>query len=274
MAESDTKTQDRLVVIEQKSKNKARARELRAVLRQNRMVPIPMPGDARAVLQLLTRERRGQRYKALANVDSLTRLPNERFFHQLLPLELARVKRGKSLAVLAGDMQELKRFNDTFGHAAGDHAIQVVAEGIKTTIRDTDTAAHLSGDEFAALLPDVSPQNGEKALYTTKKESTAAIALRMNLAINGQSFSVSEPGIEQHVHMDIGVTIAEKSDSTESILKRADEAMYRIKRLNKDTNNRHKSSIVIATVENSQTVFDRASFGEDGHSIQFERLSI
>lgn len=276
MTESDTTSQDRQEAIKQKTKNQNRLRVLRDQLRRNRIAPIPLPGDTRAALQLLTRERRGQRYQALANVDSLTRLPNERFFHQLLPLELARVKRGKSLAVLAGDMQGLKQFNDTFGHEQGDRAIQVVAEGIKTTIRDTDTAAHLSGDEFAALLPDVSPQNGEKALYTTKKESSVAIAIRMNLAINNQPFTISDrvSREEQHVHMDIGVTIAEKDDSPESVLKRADVAMYHMKRLNKKTNNQHKSSIVIATVENSQTVFDRASFGEDGRSILFERLSI
>lgn len=274
MTESDTTSQDRQEAIKQKTKNQNRLRVLRDQLRKNRIAPIPLPGDTRAALQLLTRERRGQRYQALANVDSLTRLPNERFFHQLLPLELARVKRGKSLAVLAGDMQGLKQFNDTFGHEQGDRAIQVVAEGIKTTIRDTDTAAHLSGDEFAALLPDVSPQNGEKSLYTTKKESSAAIALRMNLAINEQPFAISVGVSEQHVHMDIGITLAEKDDNPESILKRADDAMYCMKRLNKKTNNQHISSIVIATVENSQTVFDRASFGEDGRSIQFERLSI
>lgn len=273
MAESDTTSQGQ-AAIEQNTKNQKRLRVLRDQLRRNRIAPIPLPGDTRAALQLLTRERRGQRYQALANVDSLTRLPNERFFHQLLPLELARVKRGKSLAVLAGDMQGLKQFNDTFGHEQGDRAIQVVAEGINKMIRDTDTAAHLSGDEFAALLPDVSPQNGEKALYSTKKESSAAIALRMNIVINEQPFTIPDHPSEHHVHMDIGVTIAEKDDTPESILKRADDAMYRMKRLNKETHNQHKSSIVIATVENSQTVFDRASFGADGRSIQFERLEI
>lgn len=274
MTESDNKSEIRQQMIDQKVKNRKRLDVLRLQIRRNRPLPIPFVGDARNALDLLKRERRAQRYFSLANSDSLTGLSNKRFFKELLPLELARVRRGKSLAVVAGDLQELKRYNDTFGHDGGDRAIQAVSEGIKRTIRDTDTAAHLSGDEFAVLLPDISPHHeGKESWYATQKEMSAAVALRMNRAIHEQPVEYVHQGPKQTIHMDIGVTIAAKDDTSESVLKRADEAMYQMKRFNKVTNNQHTSSIMIATQEHGQTVFDRASFGEDRHSIQFERFT-
>ena len=82
---------------------------------------------------------------------------------------------------------------------------------MKRTIRDTDTAAHLSGDEFAVLLPDISPQQaGKESLYATQKEMSAAVALRMNRAIHEQTVQDANLDQKQTIHMDIGVTIAQK----------------------------------------------------------------
>ncbi|MDP1722918.1 MAG: diguanylate cyclase [Candidatus Gottesmanbacteria bacterium] len=273
MTESNYSAEMLIKVKQQKEKNSKRLAELQKQILANRKVPIPLPGDTRTALQLLTREKRIERFQSLANIDSLTGLSNKRFFKQLLPLELARVRRGKPLAVIAGDMQDLKRINDSFGHNVGDLAIQAVAVGMTKTVRDTDTAAHLSGDEFAALLPDISSQHEEnRPGYATEKEASAAVALRICHAIQKQPLIVPEQSTPLHVQMDIGIAVADKQDTPETILKRADEAMYRMKRLNKQTDNSHRSSIVIATVEDGQSVFDRASFGEDGHSIVFERL--
>lgn len=257
----------------QKDKNRVRVSELEKQIRANRRVPIPLPGDSRTALQLLTRERRTDRYRSMANVDSLTGLSNKRFFDAVLPLQLARVPRGKSLAIISGDLQELKKYNDTFGHDGGDRAIQSAAKGMSETLRDTDVAARLGGDEFAALLPDISPQHiGKNSAYSTEKEAASAVALRINHAINEQSLTSAEHIPRQYVHMDIGIALAVKDDTPESILKRSDEASYKIKRINKQTNNEYRSSIVVATIEDGQTVFDRATFGKEGQSIQFERL--
>lgn len=274
MTESDNTAEIRQKAIEQKGKNKKRIREIRDQIRTQRLLPIPHPGDTRMALRLLTRERRTDRYRTMANKDSLTGLANKRFFNAVLPLELARVRRGKSLAIITGDLQELKKFNDSFGHDTGDRAIQAAATGMNQTLRDTDVAARFGGDEFAALLPDVSPQQiGINSAYPTEKDAAAAVALRINHAINEQSVSTSEQSPHQNVHVDIGIAIATKDDTPESILKRSDEASYRIKRINKQTNNERRSSIVVATIEDGVTVFDQATFGKDGHSIQFERLT-
>lgn len=273
MSELDYSAQMQRKAKDQKEKNRVRVSELERQIRTNRRVPIPLPGDTRTALQLLSRERRTERYRTMANVDSLTGLSNKRFFKAVLPLELARVRRDKSLAIITGDLQELKIYNDTFGHDGGDRALQTAAKGMRETLRDTDVAARLGGDEFAALLPDISPQHyGKKLIYATEKEAAAAVALRMNQAIDMQVLSVSNQTSVSHVHMDLGMTIAEKDDTEESVLKRADEAMYQMKRLNKTTNNRYTSSIVIATREDGQTIFDRASFEKDRSTIQFERL--
>lgn len=273
MTESDYSSEFHHKAVVQKLKNRKRLGELEGQIRKNRIIPLPLPGDTRTALGILTRERRGERYKAMIHTDSLTGLSNKRFFKELLPLELSRVRRGQSLAVIAGDLQSLKRINDTFGHDTGDLAIQAAANGMKQSIRDTDTGAHLSGDEFAALLPDVSPQHhGKESRYATQKEAASAVALRMNQKINEQATKLSDQQSAINVHMDIGITTAENDDTPETVLKRADQAMYAMKRLNKATNNTHASSIVVATRENGQTVFDRAWFKGDGQTIQFERL--
>lgn len=273
MTESDYSSELHHKTAVQKLKNRKRLDELEAHIRKNRIVPVPLPGDTRTALGILTRERRSERYKAMIHTDSLTGLSNKRFFESLLPLELSRVKRGQSLAVMAGDLQSLKLINDTHGHDTGDRAIQAAGEGMKQSIRDTDTAAHISGDEFAALLPDVSPQHhGKESRYATQKEAASAVALRMNQKINKQAANLPDKKTSINVHMDIGITIAQSDDTPDIILKRADEAMYAMKRLNKATGNTHAASIAIATQENGQTVFDRAWFGDDGHAIQFQRL--
>ena len=119
MTESDKTSEIWQKAVEQKAKNKTRIGQLLAQAKKGRIVPISLPGDSRTALRLLMRERRTERYRTMANVDSLTGLSNKRFLYDLLPLELARVQRGKSLAVVSGDLQELKRYNDTFGHDGG-----------------------------------------------------------------------------------------------------------------------------------------------------------
>lgn len=275
MTESDYSSEFHHKAVVQKQKNRDRLGELVNQIQRNRegFHPGSNEPDILTAINLLTRERRNERYKEMIHTDSLTGLSNKRFFEALLPLELSRVKRGQSLAVMAGDLQSLKLINDTHGHDTGDRAIQAAGEGMKQSIRDTDTAAHMSGDEFVALLPDVSPQHhGKESKYATQKEAASAVALRMNQKINEQAAKLPDKKTSLNVHMDIGITIAESDDTPEVILKRADQAMYAMKRLNKATNNMHAASIAVATKENGQTVFDRAWFKGDGQTIQFERL--
>jgi diguanylate cyclase (GGDEF)-like protein/putative nucleotidyltransferase with HDIG domain len=113
---------------------------------------------------MLRRERRrlddarAQELEHLAEVassDPLTGLRNHRTFHEDLGRELQRVARtGLPLALVVLDLDDLKTVNDTQGHQAGDERIRALADGLRATIRGTDCAYRIGGDEFAVILPD------------------------------------------------------------------------------------------------------------------------
>jgi diguanylate cyclase (GGDEF)-like protein len=90
-----------------------------------------------------------------AQTDSLTGLFNHRVFHERLRAELARTSRGRGpVAVLMLDVDDFKRVNDIHGHATGDQALVRVAELLASTVRDSDVACRLGGEEFGVVMPD------------------------------------------------------------------------------------------------------------------------
>jgi diguanylate cyclase (GGDEF)-like protein len=110
------------------------------------------------------RVRESERVAYLAFHDELTDLPNRTLLHDRLHqglLEARRDKRALSLLVL--DLDGFKEINDTLGHHAGDHALQVVATRLRAALRQSDTVARLGGDEFAILLPNTDAEGAELA---------------------------------------------------------------------------------------------------------------
>ncbi len=90
-----------------------------------------------------------------ANVDSLTELPNRRYFMEIFRRELRRSRHAQSpLAVMIADIDFFKRVNDTMGHDAGDAVLRKVAHCICGSVRDVDTCARLGGEEFVMLFPE------------------------------------------------------------------------------------------------------------------------
>jgi diguanylate cyclase (GGDEF)-like protein len=91
----------------------------------------------------------------LSVTDPLTGLWNRRHFMQVLPRELHRHARaGRPLSLLVVDLRSLKQINDTYGHEAGDRALQRAAQVFRDRLRASDLAFRIGGDEFALLLPD------------------------------------------------------------------------------------------------------------------------
>lgn len=91
----------------------------------------------------------------LSVVDPLTGLWNRRHFVHVLPREILRHSRtGQPLSLLVVDLRSLKQINDTYGHEAGDRALQLAAEVFRHRLRASDWAFRIGGDEFALLLPD------------------------------------------------------------------------------------------------------------------------
>lgn len=96
-----------------------------------------------------------QELERLSVTDPLTGLGNRRHFVQVLPRELQRHSRtGRPLSVLVVDLRSLKQINDTYGHEAGDQALQRAAEVFRRRLRASDWAFRIGGDEFALILPE------------------------------------------------------------------------------------------------------------------------
>src|SRR5208282_2503024 len=102
-----------------------------------------------------------------AATDALTGLYNRRLFDEYFDKELNRAKRyGQQLAVVILDLHKLKEVNDRHGHLQGDHVLQIAATTFRTTLRASDFAFRIGGDEFALLLPET---DTEKAVTLCRR---------------------------------------------------------------------------------------------------------
>ena len=101
------------------------------------------------------RRRAEAQLQRIAATDPLTGLANHREFTSVLETEIARSSRtGRPFSVLFLDLDHLKRINDRSGHLAGSRALQRVADALRASCREIDTAARFGGDEFAVILPE------------------------------------------------------------------------------------------------------------------------
>jgi diguanylate cyclase (GGDEF)-like protein len=152
----------------------------------------------------------------LAFHDSLTGLPNRALFRNRLDHSLTRARRGEPLAILLLDLDRFKRVNDTLGHLAGDELIREFAARLSELVRDCDTVARLSGDEFAILLPGMACHGDLAALC---ERILASVRERFDLLGNSAYVGVS-----------IGMICAPEFGLDRSeLLRKADIALYRAK---------------------------------------------
>lgn len=172
------------------------------------------------VLRDITERKRIERHmRQLAHEDSLTGLPNRLTFNQRLDHALQLAKRNsRSLALLFIDLDRFKPINDTFGHEAGDVVLKTVAERMGKVVREVDTLARLGGDEFVVILEEV--PSADRALFVGQKLLDAVCEPIMVMG-NDCSLSAS-----------IGVALyPEHGDCKKTLVRAADEAMYRAKEL-------------------------------------------
>ena len=150
----------------------------------------------------------------LAVTDALTGLYNRHKLQDSLETEVERAKRySRPLSIIMIDMDKLKALNDTFGHAAGDVALKLVAKSIQRSIRKVDLGTRFGGDEFIILLPEAD------------RDEAAAVAKRIREAISTIEFesgklSVSMGVVQWHVGF----------DTSKDFVHAADDAMYLAKR--------------------------------------------
>ena len=97
-----------------------------------------------------------ERLEQLAITDSLTGIYNRRYFHERFEHEFARATRYHiPFSCVMFDIDDFKKINDTYGHQAGDQALQIIADRIKSCLRSADTVARVGGDEFIVVLGDL-----------------------------------------------------------------------------------------------------------------------
>ena len=157
----------------------------------------------------------------LAYTDTLTGIPNRRYFLARAALELRRAQReGIPFAVLALDIDRFKQVNDQLGHQAGDAVIRCFAQTCMQQLRGHDICGRLGGDEFAILLPQ------------TTRQVAFDVAQRLRLAIQEASClpPVSQSGMTLTTSIGIAefLPISSVKDADE-LLDRADQALYRAK---------------------------------------------
>jgi diguanylate cyclase (GGDEF)-like protein len=152
----------------------------------------------------------------LSCMDTLVPAANRRGLVKQLSMVLARHERhGIPAAMLFVDVDGLKTINDRHGHAAGDAALIHLTELMSSGVRKTDLVARIGGDEFVVML-DHSPL--ENAIETARR--LAEQVAETDLIFNGVALELS---------IAIGLAMIERGDTPESVLDRADQAMYRQK---------------------------------------------
>lgn len=156
----------------------------------------------------------------LAYEDSLTGVANKRRFADRMGEWLAQARdAAEPFSVALIDLDRFKQINDVFGHDIGDHVLKEVGAVLSANVRERDLAARIGGDEFALLF----------------RGTTDEMARLICDRIEAQLGSVAWPSVRTglRVGLSIGVAEAQAADSPESLLKRADEDMYRRKRARK-----------------------------------------
>lgn len=116
----------------------------------------PVAGDHEIATLGVAFNRMADELKARARTDELTALPNFRAFRERIDGELERADRyPERFGVLVLDLDKFKKYNDTYGHSAGNDALRRVAQSIRETVRTVDFAARYGGEEFAVIVPQV-----------------------------------------------------------------------------------------------------------------------
>ncbi len=167
-----------------------------------------------------------QKLVEFANFDSLTKVANRRVFEEYIDREWRRMAREKApIALIICDVDYFKRYNDTYGHPAGDRCLQAIANVIKAEVkRPGDLVARYGGEEFVVVLPQTDAKGGFHLAELIRKR-----LLDLKLVNAGSQIS-------EFVTMSLGVasTIPVSEYSWGKLIKIADEALYQAKEEGRD----------------------------------------
>jgi diguanylate cyclase (GGDEF)-like protein/PAS domain S-box-containing protein len=160
-------------------------------------------------------------FEQLAMVDALTGVPNRRFLEMTLSSRLAELRRYAVPFVVAfADVDRFKHVNDENGHDIGDDVLRMVAKTLSGNIRASDVLCRFGGDEFVLVLNH------------TRPAEAIGLVERLHMLVAASSVSAGEGDLG--VTMSFGATVAGPEDSSQTVLRRADELLYRSKREGRD----------------------------------------
>ncbi len=163
------------------------------------------------------------RYRTLSVTDSLTELYNSRHFYEQLQLEIERAERyGHPLSLLLLDIDNFKRFNDTYGHLEGDKVLIRLGDVIRQCLRKTDSAYRFGGEEFTLILPE------------TAGAAAIVLAERVREEFADETFHPVDSPETVHQTVSIGVAQYLPHEGLRPFVKRADFNMYTAKKKGKD----------------------------------------
>lgn len=159
-----------------------------------------------------------RQFERNAVTDALTDLHNRHWMQEMFRRKISRLQQsGARASLMMLDVDQFKRFNDRFGHIAGDHALCHVADVLREHFRPGDMIARYGGDEFAVLLPETTLQD---ALAIAERVRAA-----MHLILDGYAGDPADAAVT----ISAGVAEMLSHDTLESLLGNADAALYRAK---------------------------------------------
>lgn len=165
--------------------------------------------------------------------DGLTGMYTQKYFKEHLDRELSRSKRyGRPLSLIMCDVDYFKKFNDTYGHLAGDLALKTVASIIADNVRTSDIVARYGGEEFAVLLVETSHEDVRTVAKRLKDltEQTVEVADRIKEKVEAAELSVDHT--KAHVTISLGVSSYSGGEDykPEHLIGEADHALYESKK--------------------------------------------
>jgi len=156
------------------------------------------------------------KYKTESITDHMTGLYNRKYMDMKMNEEIERFKRtGVPFCVVLIDIDHFKSINDNYGHLIGDQVLKHLSNLMKENIRKTDFAFRYGGEEFMMMLTNVDVRNATHVSEQIRKKLEAT-----NFSLKEKSFNVTAS---------FGIALFDKNDTAESVIKRADERLYKAK---------------------------------------------
>lgn len=155
-----------------------------------------------------------KKVEMLANTDGLTKLYTHRFFQEVLKAEIEKSSKSqKQFSIILSDIDHFKRFNDTYGHQAGDYVLEQTAACFKSCVRNIDVMARYGGEEFIALLPE------------TNVNGAYVMAERIRKAVEAKVYQFNDQTMKVTVTLGVATYPVDSQNNIE-LVKKSDLSLY------------------------------------------------